>query len=1045
MHAAALTSDETSLDSLELHSAGIDQFSMRPGDKLGRYVLTRQLGAGGMGVVFEAYDPQLERLAALKLSRPLSATDVSARRKLGERLRREGQALARLSSPHIPAVYDVGLVENMPFIATELIVGPTLRDWWRSNKPSWRELTSVMLQVARGLAVAHEAGLVHRDVKPENVIVGNDGIVRVLDFGLVASLSTPEPSTPVLDASPPEPPRAFAHHLTQHGATLGTPAYMAPEQLHGESTDAHCDQFGFCVMYYEALVGERPFDDADGRTDFDAVCRGRLRPHPREGRGPEWLLKLIECGLSVDPKGRFHSISALSSAIEIELARRRRWRRSLLVGFACASLAMTAAIPRVEVRDCSFGKTRIASVFGPKQQLKAEAVFVQLGPVAGETWQLIEPRLEDYRRTWADRHAENCRATHIDRTQSDEAMDRVTACLDRGLSALSTLAQFLTRPDPRLVRSVAEAVEALPDVGECNGRNGPRLPASIRNDPARLAQLRQAENQLERLRTMRLAGQHDQLDDLELRLRQSAESLDYRPLLAAMFHEFGLRRGYYFSQPKQAVEDHTRALHHAMAAKLSQKAAQAASQRLLRAAIDGGPPASIMELAAHAEAMLIAAGRTPELNHDFALSYGVALFMAGNPLESLASFRAHLRTTLADFGANSLPVARTRLNIGLTLGITGDSAGAVEELRSAVEIFRARLGPSHELVQRGLDMIAEAQRGLGDYLGVLETTETIARLCDREFGPNSKQCIPRHEALAWRLAHLGRYRAADSLLTSLEHRFSGPDSVAISLPHEGIAASDRLRWRGEVEASLVTEREFLERLRADEQLPWQHRGESMVRLAHASIAAERFEEARAWIARAQKLHDETYRPREDFLRKLGGARAELFASLGQHRRAAAEYERTLAEHVALHIWPRSHPHFAVENLGLVRSLRELGALDEADRLLEPVLEGLERAFGSDNHRLVPYLLELGHLHFAHGKLSRAEATFQRALATFDPHELHPNRSAEIYVALARVYRSMGERRLARSLDLTALELYQQWDAGARARIRALQRRGTARG
>ncbi len=268
---------------------------IRPGDlaqnkgaTLGRYVVIDRIGGGGMGVVFSAYDPKLDRTVAVKLLRPdadqskSADPDSTARH---SRLFREAQAMARLSHPNVAAVYDVGTVDNQVFIAMEYVAGRTIRRWLGGAPRSWRDVLRVFIDAARGLAAAHAADLLHRDFKPENVLIGNDGRVRVVDFGLARFTNPP----PTIDASRAKhevilPNGSLRAGSSRSGAMVGTPAYMSPEQWLDEPVDARADQFSFCVALYEALYSERPFAGEDVNALMQAVCNraSKSRARPRE-------------------------------------------------------------------------------------------------------------------------------------------------------------------------------------------------------------------------------------------------------------------------------------------------------------------------------------------------------------------------------------------------------------------------------------------------------------------------------------------------------------------------------------------------------------------------------------------------------------------------------------------------------------------------------------------------------------------------------------------------------------------------------------------
>lgn len=287
-----------------------------PGDSIGRYVVSRVIGMGGMGVVFLATDPTLGRRLVVKLLRAERQTSSDARRELLH----EAQAMARLAHPNVVSVFDAGTYADQVFVAMEFVEGATLRAWLEAKPRSWREVLDVFLEAGRGLAAAHDVGLIHRDFKPGNVLIGKDDRVRVTDFGLarvVAHDGKNRPSTQLLAASA----ATDALPATRTGAIKGTPAYMAPEQFRREPLDARTDQFAFCVALHEGLYGQRPF----GRGDFDALARavltGALADLPSEGAVPRGLRDLVLRGLSVDPHQRHPSMHALLSALEEVRAR----------------------------------------------------------------------------------------------------------------------------------------------------------------------------------------------------------------------------------------------------------------------------------------------------------------------------------------------------------------------------------------------------------------------------------------------------------------------------------------------------------------------------------------------------------------------------------------------------------------------------------------------------------------------------------------------------------------------------------------------------
>ncbi|MEZ4362623.1 MAG: protein kinase [Kofleriaceae bacterium] len=323
--------------------------SLAVGERVGRYLILGAVGAGGMGVVFSAYDQQLDRKVAIKLLRsggPIGASEARAR------LRREAQAIAQLNHPNVVGVYDVGSTEGGDvYVAMEFVDGDTLTSWLPRWNRSWRDIVDIFVQAGRGLAAAHEQGLLHRDFKPDNVLVGADGRPRVSDFGLARSLLTPEETTEAL-------PRisAIPASLTATGTVLGTPRYMPPEQLTGAVIDARSDQFAFCVALYESLFGRHPLP---GETAVAMVEQGARAEPPREGhKVSAGVVRAVMRGLEREPSRRFPSMPALLA----ELSGPQR-SRSTTWGVAGALVVLAAVVVGVllATRPSAEGRAREAS------------------------------------------------------------------------------------------------------------------------------------------------------------------------------------------------------------------------------------------------------------------------------------------------------------------------------------------------------------------------------------------------------------------------------------------------------------------------------------------------------------------------------------------------------------------------------------------------------------------------------------------------------------------------------------------------------------
>ena len=321
---------------------------LKKGDTLGRYLVLEQLGAGAMGVVYAAYDPELDRKIAIKILRPHEGKGDPARRQ--ERLVREAKAMAKLSHPNVGAIYDVGVHGDQVFLAMEFLSGGTLRDWIDAKKRPWREIVEMFIEVGKGLAGAHAEGLIHRDFKPDNVLLDKNGAPKVVDFGLVrlTSAALDRSTTGSMDAAFDEAEAAEAvalpvartalAALTRTGALTGTPAYMASEQFLGKAIDERTDQFAFCVALYEALHGERPFAGDTVIAIADSVTSEKIRIAPKNSDIPTWVRRCLLRGLRTDSAQRYPGFDELLDALANDPAARLRRR----VGVAAASVTLLA-------------------------------------------------------------------------------------------------------------------------------------------------------------------------------------------------------------------------------------------------------------------------------------------------------------------------------------------------------------------------------------------------------------------------------------------------------------------------------------------------------------------------------------------------------------------------------------------------------------------------------------------------------------------------------------------------------------------------------
>ncbi len=323
--------------------------TLAAGTVLGRYILVERIGTGGLGDVYAAYDPELDRKIAIKLLKP-EATEAGVEG-MGDpttRLLREAQAMAKLNHENVVTVYDVGTFAGQVFIAMEFIRGDTLTRWGAAKARTWSEIRDVFVAAGEGLAAAHAVGLVHRDFKPANVLVSDKGEVTVLDFGLARIVDAEAPMSdersmqaPVRGV--PKPMSLLDHAVTDVGLVLGTPPFMAPELFEGAPGSAQSDQFAFCVSLYKALHGIRPYPAQTVDEHIDAVQRGEPIVERRNKAVPVWLHRAALRGVDRDPARRFPSMTALLAAMQTDRRRRKRWFLAAVIGVPLLSLGAVGA------------------------------------------------------------------------------------------------------------------------------------------------------------------------------------------------------------------------------------------------------------------------------------------------------------------------------------------------------------------------------------------------------------------------------------------------------------------------------------------------------------------------------------------------------------------------------------------------------------------------------------------------------------------------------------------------------------------------------
>ncbi|MBL8954988.1 MAG: protein kinase [Myxococcaceae bacterium] len=465
------------------------------GSALGRYLVLEQIGAGGMGVVYAAYDPDLDRRVALKLLRHAGGEKQRAR------LVREARAMARLSHPNVAPVFGVETLGDRVFVVMEFIVGENARRWAREERTA-AEVLDVFVQAGRGLEAAHHAGIVHRDFKPDNMMVRPNGRVSVLDFGLARPAGEGAPGVEVERPASPS-------SLTETGTVMGTFAYMPPEQRLGLPTDARADQYAFCVSLHEVLYGAPP-TEAPKRT-------------PKVGAV---VTRVLARGLQPDAAARFPDMQALLVELERARAPARRWGWAVAAAAALGSVAVAGALLG-GAEPCAGGEAEVARAWGTEQREAVARAFA----AGGTSPDAIRAALDGYRAKWVGAQREACEATRVKGVQSEELLDRRMLCLGARKAALGATARALASGGPSLQRAPL-AVAQLPLIDDCADARWLLEAVPPPSDAATRAKLAEVRERLATVNALTELGRVDEGTPLAAAVVAEARQLGYAPLLA---------------------------------------------------------------------------------------------------------------------------------------------------------------------------------------------------------------------------------------------------------------------------------------------------------------------------------------------------------------------------------------------------------------------------------------------------------------------------------------------------------------------------------
>ncbi|MDC0666226.1 serine/threonine-protein kinase [Nannocystis radixulma] len=983
------------------------------GNVVGRYVILSLLGTGGMGAVYAAHDPELDRKVALKLLRP----DASP----GEAVRmvREARALAKLTHPNVVTVYDTGVVgegeEAEVFIAMEFVDGVTLRTWLHQRPRPLPEIVEVFVAAARGLAAAHRVDLVHRDFKPDNVMVGGDGRVRVMDFGLArAGAGSPsrEPSLPGnLRAS------ATDVRLTRAGTRLGTPAYMAPEQWQDDEVDARTDQFALCVALWEAVHAERPFRGESVHELMFAVTEGPL-PRPPQGRrrASAWLGRVLERGLSRSPSRRFPTMDALLVELERGLARQRRrpWLFGL-AGVALLGLGLFGLRAR-SVAGCAAAGQEIFAVWNEDAQAALHAALQATGaPFAESSYQKAAPRIDRWTGTWAELRTRVCTEAEVDGSRSPALHRQAAACLDEQRESLAALLEVFTADSAAQVPRLVPAIAGLAPLQPCTETSYlSRLPAPP-DDPVTRERVHALRRELLQARGRLVAGDCSGLPQAEAMLA-AAEALPHAPLVVAARDLVAdlAECGDAFDRAEEALR---RVYVEAEALQADEVAAGAAIQLVSTIGRDRARAAEALQWALPAEVIVQRLGEARGLlGAGLVENKARVQFARGEHAEGLAGMQAGLAIREELLGPD-------HPSVGAALDVLGNMYRSAEQLDAALAtqtralaVRREALGADHPAVGVSANNLGLLEQARGDYDAALPLLEEAAAIAEHAFGPDDLEVGTALNNLG-RLQHVrGRYAEARALLTralAIREAKLGPSDldVAVTLQNLGLLAL--------LEGDRLSARELLQRVLAIRERKLDESHPEVVAILDSlgtlNYRIGDYAQAQALHERALAIQRRKLPPEHpdiaSSLRNLAlvlAARGEREPALAQAGEALALAERTLGP---------NHPDLApfLNTLGL---LQRRGDPAAAVATLERALAISARARGRKHPATATSLLRLGEAHLARGALTEAEASLSEALAIRETLGKDTPEVAEVLVAL-------GDLELARERPDAAAPLLER--------------------
>jgi tetratricopeptide (TPR) repeat protein len=825
------------------------------------------------------------------------------------------------------------------------------------------------VQVGRGVVAAHAAGLLHRDLKPDNIMVGHDGRVWVMDFGLARPQLGSAEDSAIAAVFPSSSFSGTAiSDLTEVGALVGTPAYMAPEQFLGKPVDARTDQFSLCVTLWEALYGERPFVGASLHELCIAVTRGVRRPVPPGSAVPGWLRRVCERGLSVDPNARFPSVEALVQALERARARARQR------GLAAAGLVVLAGAAggygwhrhdaQQRIAACQAEGASIETVWGPDSRDELVAAFTATDASAGpETAERVVPWLDRYASEWSAARIETCEAARVHGTWPEEALERAQWCLDERRARLEAQVAALAEGGESALLKAVGAAAQLPAIVPCRDR------AMLERLPPPPTEAREQIDEVRATLSQAAAQEHAGLYDPGLALAERAlaraRELGWPPLIAAAHSQRG--------------------------SLLGSAGRYADAELALADAYFEARKAGALDVAADASRALVSLVGNKLARPDDGLHW--------SRLAELA---------LLDLGRHD-PLRESELLLGVAdiQSFQGDHAAAEATLERVLELKVEALGPDHPRLDTALNSAAIAHANAGRRKEAKEMFERVVAMRTRRFGPTHPLVAAGLNNLAITYRDLGDYAEAKALheqaLAIKEQRLApGHPDIATSLVNLGLVLHDLGDY---AQARTLFER-ALASVEATQGRDHPNVGQLLLDLALVDQRMNDHAKAREQLERALAIYERAHGPRHPMVAQVLANLGDLLNALGEQT-AAREHHRRAIAILEAELGPR-HPYLGYPLMGLAAVALDEGRPADASVLAERALR-LWTPDGVPSEQQADARVLLAQALVGMGRdRERAEALVDQALKAY--RAVQPARAKELRELESWVNRGMPPSR-----------------------------------